>query len=255
MIAKFLGTGTSQGVPVIGCRCAACTSKNPKDCRLRCSLYIHYKGKSFIIDVGPDFRQQMLTNLINNLDFVLITHEHNDHTAGLDDIRPINFMSGSHIDVYTLPRVIKDLKTRFAYVFAPNPYPGAPKINLIPFHGDRPLNIQGVEIIPINISHGNLPILGFRIDKMAYCTDTSQIADEELWKLSGLDVLIISALRVEPHYSHYTINQALALVDKVKPQKAYLIHMSHLLGPVEEWEKDLPPNIYAAYDGLEITIE
>ncbi len=254
MKITFLGTGTSQGIPVIGCDCKACLSQDPRDKRLRCSVYIQHKDKTFIIDIGPDFRQQLLTHNISKLDFALITHEHNDHTAGLDDVRPLNFKSSSHLDIYTMDRVVHDLKKRFEYVFSSNPYPGAPRINLHTINPEIALPIKGIGILPINIMHGGLPILGFRIDTIAYCTDVSSIDPDQMHLLENLDVLIISALRNKPHYSHLTIEQAIDLSNKVKPKQTYLIHMSHLLGPHVEWTKQLPENFHAAYDGLVVEV-
>ena len=252
----FLGTGTSQGVPVIGCTCDACTSTNPKDKRTRCSLYVEYNNKKFIIDIGPDFRSQMLTNSLSHLDFVLFTHEHNDHTAGLDDVRPINFQSREFLQVYGLPRVIADLRKRFAYVFAESPYPGVPLIetNIIDHH-QKELHIEGVPITPILINHGKLPILGYRFGNVAYLTDAYQIPDESIVKLKHLDILIISALRDEKQYSHLTLDEAIELSQLIGAKKTYFIHMSHSLGPLSEWEYRLPPNIHAAYDGLRIDLK
>ena len=255
MKITFLGTGTSQGIPVIGCNCPACISTDTRDKRTRCSLYIEHRDYKFIIDVGPDFRQQMLTNEFSKVDFVLLTHEHNDHTAGIDDIRPINFVSKKPLDFYCSEWVANDLRNRFAYVFKANPYPGAPKINLNLIQNYEPLPLKSIDIMPLKIFHGRLPIQGFKIDKMAYLTDVSGIPADSEKHLYRLDTLVISALRRESHHSHLTLDEAIAWIEKLKPKKAYLIHMSHHLGKVADWEQSLPPNIYAAYDGLQVEIK
>ena len=252
MRITFLGTGTSQGLPVIGCSCAACRSVNPHDKRLRCSLYIEVDDHHLVIDVGPDFRQQMLNHQIDRVDACLITHEHNDHTAGLDDIRPINFMTREHMKVYALPRVAHDLRRRFSYVFEVNPYPGAPRVDLREIEtgfmfGDLPIEV-------IHYMHGPLPIIGYRIQNMAYLTDFSSIEESEMDKLQDLDVLVISALRREEHYSHLTLDQAQQFAKVVNAKRTYLIHMSHSLGPVEVWSQDLDEGVFAAHDGLKVEI-
>lgn len=252
MIGTFLGTGTSQGIPVIGCTCDTCLSSDPRDKRLRCSFFIKHLDKNILIDVGPDFRAQMLQNNLDHVDFVLFTHEHNDHTAGIDDLRPINFMTRKHMDVYGQKRVIEDLKVRFAYAFDANPYPGAPRINTHVI--DQLMNIQGIDITPVHFDHGLLPIIGYRIGNLAYLTDVSSIPESSYKLLRNVDTLVISALRNEPHHSHLTVDQALEEIKKIKPKHAYLIHMSHHLPPTAQWEDQLPTNVHLAYDGLQITI-
>jgi len=249
MKVTVLGTGTSQGVPVISCTCRTCLSKNPKDKRLRCSVLIEMKELSIVIDSGPDFRQQMLSCGNQRLDALLITHEHNDHIIGLDDIRPYNFIQQSAIDVYAMPRVAKDIRNKFAYAFN-NPYPGAPQIQLELIKEAAPFKIKEIEIIPIKVVHGNLNILGFRIKDFVYITDASFIAEEQFDLLKNVDVLIINALRREEHYAHFTLDQALAFIKKVNPQKAYLTHISHLLEPYNELEPTLPKNVHLAYDNF-----
>lgn len=255
MRITFLGTGTSQGIPVIGCNCETCLSDDPKDKRTRCSLYVEKGDINFVIDIGPDFRTQMLKNNLSKVDFVLLTHEHNDHTAGIDDIRPINFASKKHMDFYCSEWVANDLKKRFSYVFATNPYPGAPKINLNSIKSYQKLPIHGVDIYPLDIMHGRLPIFGFKIDNIAYLTDVSDIPEKSIPYLKNLDILIISALREEKHRAHLTLNQAIEWIEKLTPQKAYLIHMGHHLGKVRDWANKLPPHVFAAYDGLQVEVK
>ena len=252
MTGIFLGTGTSQGIPVIGCNCDTCLSSDPRDKRLRCSFYIEHNNKKILIDVSPDFREQMLKNNLDHVDFVLFTHEHNDHTAGIDDLRPINFMTRKHMDVYGQKRVINDIKRRFAYAFDSDPYPGAPRINTHII--TAPIDIQGIHVIPIHYDHGHLPIIGFRIDNLAYLTDVSSIPSASYKLLENLDTLIISALRKEPHHSHLTVDQALREIEIINPNKAYLIHMSHHLAPCASWQDQLPDNVSLAFDGLKIRV-
>ena len=247
----FLGTGTSQGIPVIGCKCRVCTSLNPKNSRLRSALFFSYKNYNIVIDAGPDFRQQMLSNAIEHVDAILLTHEHKDHIAGLDDIRPFNFISQKAMDVFAESRVVDSVKKEFAYVFKKDPYPGVPLMNMHTITNED-FTYKSLTIQPLRVYHWQLPIYGFRIDKVAYITDASSIPDETLAKLFDLDVLIINALRIQKHYSHFNLAEALDLVSKVQPKKAYFTHISHLLGDVEEIQKTLPKHVFLAYDGLEI---
>lgn len=249
----FLGTGTSQGVPVIGCSCAICTSKNPKNARLRTSLLLSYNKKNIVIDAGPDFRQHMLTHVVTHLDAILLTHEHKDHVAGLDDIRPFNFMRQKAMDIFAERRVIQALHQEFSYVFKDDPYPGVPLMNLHEI-SESPFYFESIHIEPIRVYHWKLPIIGFRIYSCAYITDASEIPEQSLAKLANLEVLIINALRIKPHYSHFNLEQALHIIAKVKPKRAYLTHISHLLGDFDEIQKILPKNTYLAYDGLTIEI-
>ncbi len=238
MRITLLGSGTSQGVPVIGCQCQVCLSTDYRDKRLRSSIFIECEGSNILIDIGPDFRQQMLTNQISNVDHIFITHEHNDHVAGLDDIRPINFKHQKAIPVYGMPRVITDVKRRFDYAFSKNPYPGTPQlfsVDLEPF-----LNIEltpTVSVLPIEIMHGELPILAFRIKEFAYLCDVSSISETALQVLSGLDLLIISALHHRPHPAHFTLEQALKAIELINPRQALITHMSHEMGCFDEIEK------------------
>lgn len=246
----FLGTGTSQGVPVIGSMHPVCLSTDKKDKRFRTSALLKFKNTDILLDCGPDFRIQMLNNHLSNVDVLLLTHEHNDHVAGMDDLRPINFLKKKDIPVYGLPRVLEDVKMRFPYAFSEVKYPGVPSFELHEVTGNFTFN--GIEIIPINIWHGKLPIIGYRIGKLAYITDAFSIDETEFEKLEGIEILVVNALRIEPHYSHFNLEQALDFIQKIKPKKAYLTHLSHLMGFHEEVQKTLPKNVFIAYDGLEI---
>tara|TARA_R110002050_G_scaffold230175_2_gene365725 strand:+ start:244 stop:1017 length:774 start_codon:yes stop_codon:yes gene_type:complete len=249
----FLGTGTSQGVPVIGCNCDVCTSTNPKDKRLRTSALIKIKDQTFVIDTGPDFRQQMLREDVQNLDAVLFTHEHKDHIAGLDDIRAFNFKSKMDMPVYLSDRVLIGLKKEFHYIFSEYTYPGIPKIqlNLI----DKvPFNVNGINIQPIEVMHYQLPVTAFRIGDFAYITDANFVSEKEMEKLVGVKFLVINALRQEQHISHFNLAEALAFIERIKPNKAYLTHISHLMGQHDEINSTLPSNVSIAHDGLKISV-
>jgi len=247
----ILGSGTSQGIPVIGCHCDVCKSTDPRDTRTRVSALIENNDKSILIDIGPDFRTQMLTNQKENVDAVLITHEHNDHTAGLDDIRPINFQQKKDMPLFALPRVLYQLEKRFSYAFAGNRYPGAPRIELIPIH-EQAFDIVGMQVHPIQVNHGSLPILGFRIENVAYLTDVRQIPESQFELLRNLDVLILSALRPKPHHSHLSLEEAIELSKRIGAQRTLLTHVSHRMGLYKEWSQVLPKGVYAAYDGMQI---
>ena len=254
MKVYFLGTGTSQGIPVIGSNHPVCLSKDFKDKRLRVSVWIHDEHNSFVIDCGPDFRQQMLTSNCPKVDAILFTHEHADHTAGIDDIRPFNFKNGA-IPVYAHQRVIHNLKKRFDYIFeTENRYPGAPSVDAIEVVNNNSFNIGTKKIIPIDAMHGDLQVFGYRIDDFAYLTDVKSIEKSEIKKLQNLKVLVINALRDEAHHSHFSLQDALDFVTLVQPEKTYFTHISHVLGFHEEVQKKLPPNVFLAYDNLEITI-
>lgn len=254
MKVYFLGTGTSQGIPVIGSQHSVCQSNDPKDKRLRVSIWIHWDDYSFIVDCGPDFRQQMLQSKCSKIDGILYTHEHADHTAGLDDIRPFNFRHGA-LPIYAHRRVIENLRRRFDYVFeTENRYPGAPSVKPIEVVADKPFRIGNKIAVPIDVMHGNLQVFGYRIDDFAYLTDVKTIDESEVKKLTGLKVLVINALREEPHHSHFNLEEALDFIRKIKPEKAYLTHISHLFGFHEEIQKKLPKNVELAFDNLEITV-
>ena len=255
MKITFLGTGTSQGVPIIGCDCHACLSKDDKDKRLRCAIMVTLDdGKNIVVDTGPDFRQQMLREKVQDIEAVLITHEHNDHIIGIDDVRPINFKHRKDMPVYAVERVIQNLQERFKYVFAPNPYPGIPRLNLLPMHKSQPFEIAGQRIIPIEVMHYKLPVIGFRFNDFTYLTDIKTISDEELEKVKGTKILVLGALQRQQHISHLTIDEAIELAQKINPEMTYLTHLSHRLGKHHDVIKTLPKNITLAYDGLRLHI-
>lgn len=254
MKVYFLGTGTSQGIPVIGSHHPVCKSKDPRDKRLRVSVWIEWNNTSIVIDCGPDFRQQMLTAKCETVDAILYTHEHSDHTAGLDDIRPFFFKNGD-MPIYAHERVLKNLEKRFDYVFAKvNKYPGAPSVLPIEVINNKAFQINGLEIIPINVDHAGVQVFGYRMDDFAYLTDVKTIDDVEVAKLKNLKVLVVNCLREEPHNSHFNLSEALDFIALVSPQKAYLTHISHTFGFHEQIEKKLPKNVFVAYDNLQITI-
>ncbi len=254
MKITFLGTGTSQGIPVIGSKHPVCLSNDPKDKRLRVSVLLSWDDYNYVIDCGPDFRQQMLTHNVAKLDGILFTHEHADHTAGIDDIRPYFFRQGD-IPIYAHERVVESLKIRFDYIFADEDrYPGAPAVEVNQIENDLPFEIGGQLAIPINAYHNRLQVFGFRIKDFTYLTDVKSVDDKEIDKLKGTNILVINALRKEPHHSHFNLEEALDFIAKVKPEKAYLTHISHFLGFHDEVEKELPKNVHLAFDNLQINI-
>lgn len=247
MQITFLGTGTSTGIPQIGCTCPVCTSTDPKDNRLRTSAVVSVNGKNILIDCGPDFRQQVLRAGIGRIDAVLITHIHYDHTGGIDDLRPFG---GKHtLPIYLEPSVAEGIRTRLPYCFGDHLYPGVPNIRLQEI-GIEPFTIENIEVTPIRVMHYKLPILGYRIGGLVYITDALTIPDEEYAKMKQVDVLVINALRKQPHLSHQTLDEALRVIERVQPREAYLVHMSHHMGLTAEVEKELPPHVHFAYDGL-----
>lgn len=251
MRVRFLGTGTSTGVPEIGCQCDICKSTDKRDQRLRASVMVYTQGKSILIDCGPDFRQQMLHTEFLPIDALLITHEHYDHVGGIDDLRP--FCKFGDIEIYAEGYVAEALRARIPYCFTEDRYPGIPSIALNRVDTE-PFSIGEVEIIPIRLIHGILPILGYRIGNFAYLTDLKTIPDEEYHKLEGLDVLVMNALRIKEHVSHQSLAQALEKIKRIAPKKTYLTHMNHHLGLHAEVEKILLENVFLSFDGLELDI-
>ena len=252
--ATILGSGTSQGVPLIACSCLVCNSNNDKDKRLRSSIKIEVENKTFVIDSGPDFRQQMLRSKTKQLNALIFTHEHKDHIAGMDDIRAFNYVNKSAIDVYATDRVEEALKREYAYIFSDEKYPGIPEINLINIE-NKPFFVQDIEVIPIQVYHYKLPVLGFRFGDFTYITDANFINDAEKEKIKGSKVLIVNALRREQHISHFTLEEAIALGKELQVPQIYFTHISHQLGLHNEVEKELPSGFHLAYDGLEIVVE
>lgn len=249
MKLTFLGTGTSQGIPVIACKCEVCRSVDFHDQRLRSSVLIEEGGTNLLVDTGPDFRQQMLINRVNRLDAVLYSHEHKDHTAGLDDIRSFNFKQKMDMPLYGRPSVLDQLKHEYAYMFAETKYPGVASVTLNPIENE-PFEINGVKIIPIEVMHYKLPVYGFRVKDIAYITDAKTVSDKEREKLKGLDALVINALQKKSHISHLTLEEAVQFIEEIKPQRAYITHVGHYMGTHREVQKELPDNIYLAHDGL-----
>jgi len=255
MKITLLGTGTSQGVPVIGCTCKVCKSDNPKDNRLRTSALLSWDDFKFVIDCGPDFRIQMLGQKIKSIDGILFTHEHADHTAGLDDIRPIYFNNKKPLPIYGLKRVMDELAIRFNYIFTKaHRYPGAPEVEVNYLQADTPFQLGDKEVMPLGIMHGNLPILGYKIDRFAYLTDTKTIPDKTMNHLYNLDVLVLNALHHKRHKMHLNIEEALEVIAKLKPKKAILTHISHHFGLYDEIQQKLPKNVIIGYDGMEIEV-
>ena len=251
----FLGTGTSQGIPIIGSTHPVCLSSNPKDTRMRCSAMIQWDNYTYIIDSGPDFRQQMLKNKVSKINGILYTHEHTDHIIGLDDIRPFFFRERVDIPLYAEENVFKALAKRFEYIFDINSkYPGKPKTAINTITPETIIKLGNIDVQPIRVIHGNLPILGYRFNDLVYLTDVKTVPEESFMHLKNIDTLVVNALRNEEHYSHFTLAEALTFIEKVKPKRAYLTHLSHLLGFHDDVEKELPENVHLAYDGLSLEI-
>jgi len=254
MRITFLGTGTSQGIPIIGSDHPVCLSANQKDKRLRSSLMLEWDEFRFVVDCGPDFRQQMLRENISTIDGIIFTHEHADHTAGLDDIRPFTHKMGD-VPLFVPERIDSNLNQRFYYIFTrENRYPGAPKAKLILVE-NKPFVAGEKSILPVEIMHGNLPIFGYRVDNFAYLTDVKTIDQIEKEKLKNLDILVVNALRIESHPTHFNLEEALSFVEEIKPKRAYLTHISHKLGFHDEVSKQLPENVFLAYDGLQLDLK
>ncbi|MEM9548689.1 MAG: MBL fold metallo-hydrolase [Bacteroidota bacterium] len=254
MKITLLGSGTSQGIPVIGCDCDACMSKDSRDDRLRSGVCIEAEDVNVLIDTGPDLRQQILRVGLKRVDAVLYTHEHNDHVVGLDDIRPFNFMQRREMPFYGHPRVLKDIERRFSYVFTENPYPGAPRATLNYVNPGDILRIGSLNITVIEVMHGTLPVYGYRFGDFTFITDASYIGEQSKDLIRGSKVLVLSALQKESHHSHYNLQEAIDVILEMEIEKAYLTHISHRMGPTKQWEKELPNHIFPAYDGLEIRL-
>ena len=253
MKITILGSGTSQGVPVIGCQCPVCRSLDFRDKRLRSSIHIETKGNSFVIDSGPDFRQQMLRAKIQRLDALIFTHAHKDHTAGMDDIRSFNFLQKKDMPVYATSQVIGQLKREFEYVFAENKYPGVPRVQVEVIE-NQPFDVNGIHVTPIEVMHYKLPVLGYRIGDFTYITDAKTISEEEKNKIRGSKVLILNALQKSSHMSHLTLDEAIELAQELKVERTYFTHLSHRMGKHADVEKELPAGIEIAYDGLQIAL-
>lgn len=251
MKVTFLGTGTSQGVPVIACSCRVCASSDVRDKRLRSSVMLSLGDKNVVIDSGPDFRQQMLHHAVRNLEAIVFTHEHKDHIAGLDDVRAFNYFHKKRIPVYCTARVEEALKREYHYAFGPADYPGVPEIDPVRIHTD-PFQVAGMKFKPIQVMHMHLPVLGFRVKNFVYITDANYISDEEKAKIRGVKHLVLNALRRQKHPSHYTLDEAVQLARELGAEHTWLTHISHQLGRHEEVELELPPKVHLAYDGLQI---
>jgi len=249
----FLGTGTSQGVPVIGCSCEVCRSMDYRDKRLRTSVHVEVHGQSLVIDTGPDFRQQMLREDIRKLDAVLFTHSHKDHTAGLDDVRAYNFLHRIDMPVYGQSPVLQQLRTEYAYVFEPHKYPGIPRLSLIEIT-DQPFMIVDTPIIPLPVLHLNMPVLGFRVGDFSYITDANSIPEATLERIRGTRILVLNALQKEKHISHFNLKEAVSMAQQIGAESTYFTHISHKLGTHKSVEAELPPGIALAHDGLMVTM-
>ena len=253
MNITFLGTGTSQGVPVIGCTCEVCTSLDFRDKRLRSSIQVEVSNQSFVIDTGPDFRQQMLRERVKRIDAILFTHAHRDHTAGLDDVRAYNFMQKMDMPVYGRQQVLDQLKIEYAYAFVKDSYPGIPRL-LLNLIDQDPFTVNGVQVIPLPVMHLKLPVLGFRFENFSYITDANNIPDDTIEKLNGTEVLVLNALQREPHISHFNLKEALQMIERIAPKTTFLTHISHRLGTHADVSKELPANVMLAYDGMQLTL-
>ncbi len=251
MKATFLGTGTSHGIPVIACGCEVCTSKDTKDKRSRSAMMFEIDGQTIVIDTGPDFRMQMLREDVKRLDAVLFTHEHKDHTAGLDDIRAFNMFQQGAIDIYATKHVQNNLHNCFAYIFAEQRYPGIPEVKVHTIE-NKPFHVGPTEIIPIEVLHYKLPVLGFRIRDFVYITDANAIPDTEREKIKGARVLVLNALRIGKHISHFSLDEALDMAKELNIETTYFTHISHQLGKHEEVSKILPEGVFLSYDGLKV---
>ncbi|SNT11513.1 phosphoribosyl 1,2-cyclic phosphate phosphodiesterase [Ekhidna lutea] len=253
MKITFLGTGTSQGIPVIGCKCEVCSSVDYRDNRLRSSILVEIDGTHIVVDTGPDFRQQMLRERVDKLDAVLFTHAHKDHVAGLDDIRSFNFLQKKDMPIYATSHVLGRLKQEFSYIFEDSKYPGVPRVDTNPIENET-FQINGIDIQPIEVMHYKLPVLGFRFGDFTYITDANHIAEEEKEKIKGSKILVLNALQKKSHISHFNLEEALELIEELKPEKGYLTHIGHFMGTHFAVSKELPENVEIAWDGLKLVI-
>ncbi len=254
MKVNFLGTGTSQGVPVIGCDCSVCKSLDFRDKRLRTSIHVEASGVSLVVDTGPDFRMQMLRTGIKRLDAVLFTHEHKDHTAGMDDIRPFNFLQKTDMPIFARRNVLDQIRREYSYVFSSERYPGVPQIESIEIT-EAPFRINGLTVTPIPVLHYKLPVFGFRFGNFSYITDANYIPAESLKLMEGTEVLVLNALQNDPHISHFTLREAIEMSKKIGAKQTFFTHMSHRLGRHAEIDAELPQGMALAYDGLELTLD
>jgi len=253
LTVTFLGTGTSQGVPVIACDCEVCTSLDFRDKRTRSSIHVEVDGLSLVVDTGPDFRTQILRERIKRLDGILFTHQHKDHTAGMDDIRSFNFHQQMDMPIYGTPTVFEQLRREFSYVFQDEKYPGVPRVNPIEI-GNKPFSIQKTTIQPIEVLHYKLPVFGFRIHDFTYITDAKTITEAEIDKIKGSKIVVLNALQIKPHISHFTLEEALEMAYKLGAEQTYFTHISHKLGKHRDVALELPDNVHLAYDGLKLTL-
>lgn len=254
MRVTFLGTGTSQGVPVIACHCQVCQSTDPKDNRLRSSILLEYNGYTVVVDTGPDFRYQMLRQKVDRLDAVLMTHSHKDHIAGLDDVRAYNYQQQQSIPIYSNKATHDALRKEFYYAFSDYKYPGVPQLELEEIQAGEAFELYGESILPIEVMHFKMPVLGFRIGDFAYITDAKTIAEESYAQLAGVKVLVLNALQKEPHISHLTLEEALEVAQRIGPDQTYLTHISHRFGQHADIQQELPAGVFVAYDGLQLSV-
>lgn len=253
MKLTFLGSGTSQGIPVIACDCDVCRSEDPKDKRLRCSALLEIGGKKLVIDAGPDFRYQMLRAGIKDIRAILLTHEHKDHIGGLDDVRAFNWMKHGPVEVYADIRTKEVVFKDYSYAFSEYKYPGVPEIDMHVID-NHPFRIDDIEVIPVPVMHHKLPVTGYRIGNFAYITDANAIPESSMRRLEGIEYLVINALRKESHLSHFTLSQAVGIAQQLKVKEAWLTHIGHQMGKAEEVSRELPENIHLAYDTLEVVL-
>jgi phosphoribosyl 1,2-cyclic phosphate phosphodiesterase len=250
---EFLGTGTSQGVPVVACACRVCTSPDPNDVRLRTSALVRVAGTTLLIDAGPDLRQQMLRSRVKALDAVLLTHEHMDHVAGIDELRAFNFAQRRAMDIHANTATEAAVRRMFHYAFAADKYPGVPELRLLPIGGDA-FSAAGIEVMPITVMHHRMPVLGFRIGGLAYITDAKTIPEAEMAKLEGVHTLVLNALRKKEHLTHLNLSEALTLSERIGARNTWFTHVSHLMGRHAEVQAELPAGVGLAYDGLRIEV-